>query len=93
LKKSIQRFSAKCTKFICPTLTQSDLRLCAYMKMDLNRKEIAQMLNINPESVRKHIYRLKLKLGKELQEIEDFDISTYAECKKLCYTRSITDFR
>jgi hypothetical protein len=56
---------------ICPTLTQSDLRLCAYMKMGLNRKEIAQMLNINPESVRKHIYRLKLKLGKELQEIED----------------------
>jgi len=39
--------------------------------MGLNRKEIAQMLNINPESVRKHIYRLKLKLGKELQEIED----------------------
>jgi hypothetical protein len=63
------------------------------MKMDLNRKEIAQMLNINPESVRKHIYRLKLKLGKELQEIEDFDRSTYAECKKLCDTRSITDFR
>ncbi|GAB4128213.1 MAG: hypothetical protein OHK0045_15340 [Raineya sp.] len=55
---------------ICPTLTQNDLRLCAYMQMGLNRKEIAQMLNINTESVRKHIYRLRQKLGRDFQEID-----------------------
>lgn len=54
---------------LCPTLTQNDLRLCAYLKMGLTRKEIAQMLNINAESVRKHIYRLKIKLGQEAEKI------------------------
>lgn len=55
---------------LCPTLTQNDLRLCAYLKMGLNRKEIAQMLNINTESVRKHIYRLKLKLGQDAEALQ-----------------------
>jgi DNA-binding NarL/FixJ family response regulator len=54
---------------LCPTLTQNDLRLCAYLRMGLNRKEIAQMLNINVESVRKHIYRLKIKLGQDVEEL------------------------
>lgn len=43
-------------------ISQKDLRLCAYLKLGMENKEIAQLLNIAPESVSKAFYRLKLKL-------------------------------
>ncbi|TAE69590.1 MAG: hypothetical protein EAZ85_12885 [Bacteroidetes bacterium] len=48
---------------LCPTLTNHDLRQCAYLKMGLDKKEIAVLLNLDPESVRKHQYRIKKKLN------------------------------
>jgi len=46
-----------------PKLTQSDLRLCAFLKMNMNTKEIANLTFKNPESVKVARSRLRKKLG------------------------------
>lgn len=51
-----------------PALTPSDLRLSAYLLIDLNSKEIANIFNISPESVRKKKQRLREKLSLEKDE-------------------------
>jgi len=51
-----------------PQLTQSDLRLCAYLKLKLNNKEIADLLNISYRSVEMAKYRLRKKLGLGLND-------------------------
>jgi tetratricopeptide (TPR) repeat protein len=43
-------------------LTQNDLQLCAYIKLNLSTKEISRLMNITPESVNTHRYRLRKKL-------------------------------
>lgn len=56
-----------------PNLTENELRFCAYCKINLRTKEIARMLNVNPETVRKTKYRLKLKLDLDKDSyLEDF---------------------
>ena len=45
-----------------PELTSADLRLSAYFLINLNAKEIAQISNISPDSVRKRKQRLREKL-------------------------------
>ena len=45
-----------------PTITQNELKLCAYLRMNLSSKEIAQMLNITIESATTKRYRLRKKL-------------------------------
>ncbi len=45
------------------TLTPKDLRLCAYLKMNLTTKEIAHLLSVSPRSVEVHRYRLRKRLG------------------------------
>lgn len=44
-------------------LTQDNLRLCAYLKMGLSNKEIAERMNIQHESVKRTQSRLKDTLG------------------------------
>jgi DNA-binding CsgD family transcriptional regulator len=44
-------------------LTQNDLQLCAYIKLNLTTKEIARLMNISPESVNTSRYRLRKKLN------------------------------
>ncbi len=44
-------------------LTQNDLQLCAYLKLNLTTKEIARLMNISPESVNTSRYRLRKKLN------------------------------
>jgi tetratricopeptide (TPR) repeat protein len=44
-------------------LTQTDLQLCAYIKLNMATKEIARLMNIAPESVNTHRYRLRKKLA------------------------------
>ncbi len=51
-----------------PTLTQNELKLCAYLRMNLSTKEIAQMLNIGTESVTTKRYRLRKKLALDKEE-------------------------
>ncbi|MCB0372790.1 MAG: tetratricopeptide repeat protein [Muricauda sp.] len=49
------------TKF--PDITSNELRLLALMKMNLSSKEIANILNISQEGIKKARYRLRKKLN------------------------------
>ncbi|MBU2996938.1 LuxR C-terminal-related transcriptional regulator [Cellulophaga baltica] len=49
-------------KAIHPTLTPNDLRLCAYLRLNLSSKEIAPLLNISVRSVEVKRYRLRKKM-------------------------------
>lgn len=44
-------------------LTALDLKYCAYLYLQMNTKQIAQALHIEPQSVRMFKYRLKQKFG------------------------------
>nr|NQU94599.1 tetratricopeptide repeat protein [Bacteroidota bacterium] len=59
-----------------PLLTSNDLKLCAYIRINLNNKEIARMLNVTPDTVKKARQRLKKKmeLGQE-EDIGEFLLS------------------
>jgi DNA-binding CsgD family transcriptional regulator len=46
-----------------PSLSQGDLKLAAYLRMNLSTKEIAQLLNITHRSVELKRYRLRKKLN------------------------------
>lgn len=46
-----------------PTLTHKDLKICAYLRMNMSSKEIAPLLNISIRGVETNRYRLKMKLG------------------------------
>src|SRR5690606_7734889 len=45
-----------------PALTPNDLKLCAYLRLNLSSKEIAPLLNISPKSVEVKRYRLRKKM-------------------------------
>lgn len=67
LESTNQRFQRQ-LKSRFPTLTSYDIRLCTYLKSNLSTKEIATLLNITPDSVKKakHRLRKKLKLAPEM---------------------------
>jgi len=46
-----------------PQLTGKDIKLCAYLRLQLNTKEIASLLNISPKSTEVSRVRLRRKLG------------------------------
>ena len=46
-----------------PNLTANELKLCAYVRMNLSSKEIAQLMNISIRGVEIGRYRLRKKLG------------------------------
>ena len=46
-----------------PALTATELKLCAYLRMNLSSKEIAQLMNISIRGVEIGRYRLRKKLG------------------------------
>ena len=50
-------------KTIHPTLSPNDLKLCAYLRLNLSSKEIAPLLNISSRSVEIKRYRLRKKLN------------------------------
>jgi tetratricopeptide (TPR) repeat protein/DNA-binding CsgD family transcriptional regulator len=54
-------------------LTPLDLKYCAYMKMNLSAKEIANLLNVGADSIRVTRHRLKQKLNLE----KDDDLINY----------------
>ena len=51
-----------------PKLTARDLRICAYIKMNLSTKEIAPLLNISVRGVETQRYRLRSKLDLEAEQ-------------------------
>lgn len=46
-----------------PKLTNSDLKVCAYLQLNLSSKEISQLMNISVRGVEISRYRLRKKLG------------------------------
>ncbi|HYX07983.1 MAG TPA: triple tyrosine motif-containing protein, partial [Bacteroidales bacterium] len=59
-----------------PELTASDLRLCAYLRMNLTSKDIAPLLGISVRGVENHRYRLRKKMEVSNDEsLTDFILS------------------
>lgn len=54
-------------------LTNLDVKYCAYIHLGLDTKQIAQLLNVEPKSVRMSKYRIKQKLGLD----KDLDLESY----------------
>ncbi|MFM7710449.1 MAG: triple tyrosine motif-containing protein [Ferruginibacter sp.] len=48
---------------IHPNITNNDMKLCSYLRMNLSSKEIARLLNISPRGVELSRYRLRKKMG------------------------------
>ncbi len=46
-----------------PSITANELRLMALLKLNLSSKEIANLLNISPEGIKKARYRLRKKMN------------------------------
>jgi tetratricopeptide (TPR) repeat protein len=56
-----------------PALTASEVRLLALVRLDLSRKEMAEMVGISPESVTKTRQRIRKKLElHEQMDLEEF---------------------
>ena len=53
----------KKVKTLHQSITPNDLRLCAYLRLNLSSKEIAPLLNISHKSVEVKRYRLRKKMG------------------------------
>lgn len=51
-----------------PQLTPGDMRLCAFLRMNLSSKEIAPLMGISVRGVENHRYRLRQKLGLDHDE-------------------------
>ncbi len=46
-----------------PDITESNLRIIVLMKLGLNNKEVANVLGVTPDAIKKSMQRLKKKLG------------------------------
>lgn len=55
-------------KEFCPDLSTSELKLAAYLRLNLSTKEIAQLMNISIRGVETSRYRLRKKLGLTKEE-------------------------
>ncbi|MFK7811734.1 MAG: tetratricopeptide repeat protein [Maribacter sp.] len=59
-----------------PQVTSNELRLLALLKMNLSSKEIASILNISPEGIKKARYRLRKKLSLSTEDsLQDLVLS------------------
>lgn len=58
---------------IAPEISKGELRLIALLKMNLNSQEIASVMNVSQEGMKKARYRLRKKLGlKTTESLEEF---------------------
>ncbi|HAS40488.1 MAG TPA: hypothetical protein DCS93_08415, partial [Microscillaceae bacterium] len=56
-----------------PNLSQYDLRLCAYIRINLTNKEIGRILGVGFRSIQVAKFRLKKKIGLEKsQDLSEF---------------------
>ncbi len=46
-----------------PALTKSELKFCAYLKLHLDSNQIASIMNVTTEAIRKTRYRIRKKMG------------------------------
>lgn len=63
-----------------PSISGNDLKLCAYLRMNLSTKEIAQLMNISVRGVEISRYRLRKKLGLP-SEVSLFDYLIKSQAK------------
>jgi DNA-binding CsgD family transcriptional regulator len=56
-----------------PTLTETELRHCMFIKLHIQTKEIARILNVEPRSVQVSRYRIKKKMNLD----EETDLRNY----------------
>jgi len=67
-KMFLIKFEEKHTNFfkhmktLYPELTSNDLRLCACLKLNLETKEIASLMNLSVKAVENNRYRLRKKI-------------------------------
>lgn len=66
-EKIHHHFFEKLTE-IAPSLTNTDMRICAYLKLGLSSKEIAGLQNVGVASVEVQRSRIRKKLGLEQDE-------------------------
>jgi hypothetical protein len=57
----------------CPALTHTELKLAAYLRLNLTTKEIAHLMNISIRGVETGRYRLRKKLGITANDINLYD--------------------
>lgn len=56
-----------------PDLTKSELKFCAYLKLNLGGNQIARLINVTPEAIRKTRYRIRKKINiAPLESLEDY---------------------
>lgn len=60
---------------VSPELSNTELKHCAYIKMGLSTKDVANFMNINSDSVKISRYRIK----KKLQLLQEEDLVTYLQ--------------
>ena len=65
---NVDRKFLKKLKKTHPDLTPNDLKLCAYLRLNLSSKEIAPLFNISARSVEIKRYRLRKKLNLQHEE-------------------------
>ena len=69
----ISNDSLKKLKSRFPGLTNSDLKVCAYLQLNLSSKEIAQLMNISVRGVEMSRYRIRKKIQvPQEQSLNDF---------------------
>lgn len=51
-----------------PDITPTERKLCGLVKLNMMTKEIAAILNLSPDAIKKTKYRLKVKLGLPAEE-------------------------
>ncbi len=82
IKKSLEKtnpnFFAKLQQKASNNLTQLDLKYCAYLKIGMSNKEIANVMSVEPKSISMAKYRIKQKLNLSKEEDLDIVIATFA---------------
>jgi DNA-binding CsgD family transcriptional regulator len=69
-----QKFSQVHTEFFSnlsrthPNLTKSELKFCAYLKLNLSTYQITSIMNVTSEAIRKNRYRIRKKLNLSAEE-------------------------
>jgi len=67
-----QKFHAN-LKTAHPGLTKSEIRFCAYLKLNLSSSHIANSLNVTPDAIRKIRYRIRKKMNLAPEDsLEDY---------------------
>ena len=60
-------------KQLSPELSENELRLCAYLKINLSNHEIVRILNISPGTLKTNRYRIRKKLNIDNKDVlEDY---------------------